>query len=114
MIRFPSWLANIEALVVQLNVVPSILVCCIYIPPTCSEQHFNDFLNFTHMLPADRDLLLVSNFNAPDINWNKKTASTIHSSSPCNSLHSKNLIQLIISKTHKLGNTLRSHSIELS
>ena len=58
------------------------------------------------MLPADRDLLLVGNFNAPDISWNTQTTSTICSSSLCDSIHSKNVIQLITSETHKLGNTI--------
>jgi len=64
-------------------------------------------INFINSLRADADgdLLLVGDFNSPNVNWCTLTASSPRSSVLCDSL-AKNLIQWVDEKTHALGNIL--------
>ena len=80
-------------IVVQLDP-PLLLVACVYIPPACSGADGNG------------DLLLVGDFNSPDVNWCTLTASSLPSSMLCGTFFAKNLIQLVDEKTHALGNIL--------
>ena len=54
----------------------------------------------------DGDLLLVGDFNSPDVNWCSLTASSLRSSVLCDTFFAKNLVQLVDEKTHALGNIL--------
>lgn len=71
---------------VELEVQPRTKVCCVYVPPACSEEEFNQLLDFIQSIPDDCDQLLLGDFNAPDVNWNTLTATAIHSSSLCDAI----------------------------
>ena len=82
-------------------------VCVIYIPPNVSEDYdlslhcylSNLSLNFTH-------LLILGDFNYPDIDWTRLHGSTSNSNSFCDLLFYYNLHQLIPSSTRRSGNIL--------
>ena len=60
----------------------------------------------TYPLAFCGPLLLIGDFNLPDIDWSSLTADTPPSRLFCNSLFSHNLVQLIHSPTHSHGNIL--------
>jgi len=55
---------------------------------------------------SDCDIIALGDFNAPDIDWSTLTGTTNYSHSLCNAVYNKNLTQIIITPTHKQGNTL--------
>ena len=97
---------NLELVVVELEVKPKIIICCVYVPPTSTEGSFNALQNFILSLPDGIDLFLLGDFNSPDINWNTMSASNYQSSSLCDTIVAKNLIQMVTKQTHKQGNIL--------
>ena len=77
-----------------------------YVPPTSTEGSFNTLQDFILSLPDGIDLFLLGDFNSPDINWNTMSASNYQSSSLCDTIVAKNLIQMVTKQTHKQGNIL--------
>ena len=59
---------SIEAQTVKLLTNPPTLLCCIYIPPNCSTDYYDQTLQYLSLLPSDSDLVIVGDFNCPDIN----------------------------------------------
>lgn len=95
-------------MIVELDISPPTFVCCVYIPPSgsCSTEYFSEMIQFINTLPNNQDLLLVGDFNAPDINWDRLTASSLRSSVLCDAIFAKNMIQLVDHMTHQSGSTL--------
>ena len=77
-----------------------------YVPPSCSEEYQQEAIHYLNSLPTDCDIIALGDFNAPDIDWSTLTGSTNYSHSLCNAVYNKNLTQIIITPTHKQGNTL--------
>jgi len=77
-----------------------------YVPPSCSEEYQQEAIHYLNSLPTDCDIIALGDFNAPDIDWSTLTGTTNYSHSLCNAVYNKNLTQIIITPTHKQGNTL--------
>lgn len=82
-----------------LDVLPKILVCCVYIPPGSDENLINQLLDLINLLPSDNDIILLGDFNVPDVNWDAMTASTSRSAALCECIFN-NLIQMVTGPTH--------------
>jgi len=95
-----------ELVLVELDLHPKIYICCIYVPPACSEDLFTEMLHSLQSVPTDGALILAGDFNAPDINWNTLTANSSRSSSLCDLFFSMNLVNLVTGPTHRLGSIL--------
>lgn len=91
---------------VELDLSPRLVVCCIYIPPSYSDQQFDAVLDSLNALPENCDLLLAGYFNEPDIDWDSQIAPSHRSSALCDLFFNKNLVQLISGSTHQMGNIL--------
>ena len=57
-------------------------------------------------LPDNSDLLVVGDFNAPDINWNTLSTTSTLLSPLCDLFLKKSLVQLVTHETHKSGHIL--------
>ena len=78
------------------------LTNCLF-PPSPSDLYLHDlFLT----LPNHSYLIILGDFNFPDINWSTLTATSPLSSSFCDNLFSTNLIQYVNESTHLHGNLL--------
>ena len=97
---------ELDIILVQLEILPRILVCCVYNPPSSSDDHFNRLLDLIHSLPVHGDVLILGDFNVPDVDWDTLSASTSRSSSLCDCIFENNLIQMVTGGTHCHGNTL--------
>ena len=97
---------SVELISIEILLNPKLILVCVYIPPSCSIVYMNAVLSAISSLPDDCDIIIAGDFNCPDINWSSLTGVTSNSVSLCNTLYSKNLIQLVTTPTHKQGNIL--------
>jgi hypothetical protein len=98
----------VELLVVE--IMPThqtpLYLCCIYAPPNCSEQYLTDIITCLHVIPPNSHLVLVGDFNLPDVDWEQLYGRSPSSNMFCESLFNLNLLQLVLEPTHIHGNTL--------
>ena len=78
----------------------------VYIPPNSPDSYHNSVFNFIRSLPQADDLIILGDFNYPNIDWQTLYGHNQHSSSFCNIITNLNLWQLIESPTHIAGNIL--------
>ena len=97
---------NCELLVIELDLKPKIAICCIYLPPSCPDAVFNASMVHLYALPRECDIIVVGDFNTPDINWESLTAVSSRSNVLCDFVDDYNLVQQIQSPTHSMGNIL--------
>ena len=97
---------DIESIVVEIDSSRPIVVCVLYVPPNANDlyhQHISDVL---HSLPPNKDLMIIGDFNLPDIDWDLLNGESKQSTNFCELIVHLNLCQLIISSTHNAGNIL--------
>ena len=82
------------------------ILTCIYVQPNCTEEYFAQLLFCIRSLPDDQDLLVVGDFNLPDIDWKTLSGVGTHGRDFCDCVFDKNLTQVLLEPTHKLGGTL--------
>ena len=63
---------------------------------------FNSLNNYNF----NEDILILGDFNAPDINWSTVSASSAASITLCELVFQNNLLQIIPESTHLLGDVL--------
>ena len=87
---------NTELIAVELLTNPSVILCCIYILPNCSTDYCIN-LNSLNTLPTSSNLIVLGDFNSPDINL---SGTSDFSSKLCDFIFEKNLTQLVNVPTH--------------
>ena len=97
---------NIEAVAVEIVYKTPIIICVLYIPPSANNNYHIQVSEFLQSLPSDKDLLILDDFNYPDINWDTYSGTTTQSSDFCDLMFDLNLCQSVLSATHKAGNIL--------
>ena len=82
-------------------------VCVIYIPPSSPDAHYGNLFTFLSSLRStSEDLLILGDFNLPDIDWDILTGHSLVSNQFCDLVFHTNLCQLISTPTHIRGNIL--------
>ena len=92
-------------MVVKLILPKPIVIGCAYLPPSPSSLMISSLfkhLSNLHVSP----LILLGDFNLPDVNWSSLTSSTPSSGLFCDLSLDLNLLQLVNCPTHSGGNTL--------
>ena len=97
---------SLESIAVEIDISPKTLIVCMYVPPSCPEAYQLEAIYYLNSLPTDHEIIVLRDFNAPDIDWPTLTGTTNYSLSLCNAAYNKNLTQIINVPTHKQGNTL--------
>lgn len=95
-----------EMVLLELQVSPVLVVGCIYLPPSCCNDVLDKVTTSLRSLNLDRDILLLGDFNAPDVDWNSLSTSSWRSTALCDLVFDMNLVQLVSGPTHVHGNTL--------
>ena len=90
----------------ELSLTPTILLGCVYVPPASSDLLFNLVCTTISCMATDKDVLLVWDFNAPDVDWKSFVAPSKRSQTLCDVICDKNLVQLVTESTHIHGNLL--------
>ena len=84
-------------------------VCLIiaYVPPSLDLPYLKTLLDyFSDLFDTHRHVLILGDFNCPDVDWNLLHSTSPHSSLLCDFVFRHNLSQLVSSPTHVKGNIL--------
>ena len=94
-----------ELELVKLNYSQPIVCCLTYIPPTITQyENLFDFLNGA--IIGSVNLIVLGDFNTPDIDWNTLSDFSPVSRQFCDLIFDSELSQLINCPTHIHGNIL--------
>ena len=96
-------LNHLELLTIILHLKNPITLCTVYVSPNSDEAYHNTLINYLISLP--NPVVIVGDFNTPDINRISLTGSNHFSNSLCD-LFEHNLNQLINYPTHTKRNIL--------
>ena len=98
---------NLEAILVQVFTRHLIILCLIYNPPNASDKYHQQLLEFLHSLSSySCSVILMDDFNIPDVNWSTLTESNHFSNQFCDANFDLNLTQIIDLPIHVHGNIL--------
>ena len=98
---------DLELISVSITHRDTIIICTVYIPPNSDSNYVNSLLLYLSNLITSHDhIILVGDFNFPDVNWDTVSGSSLPSESFCDFVFQNNLSQLIRSPTHLKGNIL--------
>jgi len=84
----------------------NLTVTRLYIPPNADQSYFSRFQSLMGIDNSNKDLILLGDFNLPNINWDTMSGSIPRSTDFCDFLFKLNLEQLIATPTHIAGNIL--------
>ena len=102
-----SSLNDIEAIAVHLLTRNPIKLCVVYNPPNSGLLYQQKLLSFlSDFMQSEGNVLILGDFNTPDINWSTLTAESGFSFQLCNLIFQHNFTQVITSPTHEHGNLL--------
>ena len=103
------WLSptDLEIITIELNSTHSSkILCLVYNPPNESTESHEHLIAYLKSLSTHNHLLIIGDFNMPDINWATLTGATQSSSLFCVFMFEHSLSQLVTDPTHVKGNTL--------
>ena len=103
LLRSPS---DLEVLSIAVGVPVCVTVCVAYVPPGCSTVYAASFLEYIDTLCSTQHLILVGDFNCPDICWPTLSSTASFSPELCDVVFKHNLSQVVHCPTHIKGNTL--------
>ena len=84
-----------------------LVFCCIYVPPESSLSYISSLVHFlTDLSSSFSKIIIVSDFNFPDIDWFTLVGTSISSNCFCNFVYDCNLTQHVYEPTHVKGNVL--------
>ena len=98
--------SEIESIAVKITSNKSFIVCVVYVPPVVDDTYYKHLSDLLFSLPLDENVLILGDFNLPDIDWDLLSGGTRFSSGFCDLTVDLNLRQLVASSTHKAGNIL--------
>ena len=100
---------HLEIITMRLELQNPVILCCTYISPSTDRTILNNAIFYLADLLRSNpthDIVLVGDFNLPDINWNTLSASSSVSELFCDFVYNHNLAQLVYEPTHIRGNIL--------
>ena len=97
----------LELEVVTVNIGSPFTLSTIYIPPSSPDDYHRSMIDYLKSLSfTSTNLVLVGDFNYPDISWAAVTGSTASSNLFCDYVFNNNLVQLVHRPTHVKGSIL--------
>ena len=97
---------SLELVVVEIQIPRPVILCLVYIPPAPEPASVYSIINFLSSIVDGRNIILLGDFNFPDINWDNITSSSHLSNFFCNFVFDNDLLQFVKSPTHCKGNIL--------
>ena len=82
------------------------VVCVVYGPPNCCSGYSNDIVSYLRSISNYDSIIIMGDFNVPDINWSSLCGNSPYSTSLCNFVFDYNLSQVIQIPTHTRGNNM--------
>ena len=88
--------SNLEVVCIKLNLSHPITCCVLYNPPNLLSEYCDNLLNFISNISNSSDrLILLGDFNLPDINWNVLSGNSPVSNKLCDLIFHSGMNQLI-------------------
>ena len=98
---------NLELVAVKIYSKYSFILCLIYNPPNSDLSYFFNLLDYlNNLLALNNKIILLGDFNLPDINWESLTGQFVSSNLFCDIVFKFNLSQFVNLPTHIHGNIL--------
>ena len=102
-IQSPS---HLDYLLIQVSAPKPLFVCLVYIPPCSDLTYYSALFDFISVSTNQSEVVLLGDFNCPDVNWSSLTASEYSSRLLCDFVFDNDLCQLVVLPTHIHGNIL--------
>ena len=67
------------------------VVCVVYCPPNCCSGYSNDLVSYLRSISNYDSIIIMGDFNVPDINWSSLCGNSPYSTSLCNFVFDYNL-----------------------
>ena len=90
----------------QLMIMGSPLICVVYVPPNSDTSYYASLISYLDSISATHRIIILGDFNSPDICWSMLHGHFSPSKSLCDLLFRHNLSQMVDFPTHINGNTL--------
>jgi len=98
---------NLELICIRLNLPNPVTVCIVYIPPNITLTYYETLFDFLFNLSnASNKLIILGDFNFPDIDWDSLSGHSPVSNQFCDLVFQAGLSQLIDTPTHNHDNIL--------
>ena len=98
---------NLEIISIKIGQGYNLVICCIYVPPESSFSYVSSLVHFlTDLSSSFSKIIIVGDFNFPDIDWSTLMGTSISSNCFCNFVFDCNLSQHVLEPTHVKGNVL--------
>ena len=97
---------SLELVVVEIQIPRPVILCLVYIPPAPEPASVYSIINFLSSIVDGHNIILLEDFNFPDINWDNLTSSSHLSNFFCDFVFDNDLLQFVKSPTHCKGNIL--------
>ena len=99
---------ELEIITVNLNYLNGpITLCTVYVPPNSGNDHHKNLLSYlAHVSSSADSVILVADFNLPDVCWSSLIGQSPFSNSFCVFVYEHNFSQLVDCHTHVKGNIL--------
>ena len=93
---------NLEVICVRLT---DIFLCTVYVPPGSDNDYHESLLNYLTKLASSTDhVVIVGDFNLPDINWSSLNGTSTFSNSFCPTHIKGNILDIVLSNTNFIQN----------
>ena len=98
---------HLEVLTVEVSVSSPILICVVYIPPSCNSNYYSEVFRYLDSTISQHPRsVIIGDFNLPDISWFTLSDQSPSSIALCELAFCHNLLQLVDFPTHIMGNIL--------
>ena len=92
----------LEIITVNLNFLNGpITLCTVYVPPNSGDDYYKTLLSYlAHVSSSADSIILVGDFNLPDVCWSSLIGQSPFSNSFCDFVYKQNFSQLVECPTH--------------
>jgi len=98
---------SLEVITVSVSLLPVITCCVVYAPPNSTTEYHTELNNyFSTITSLLNPVIIIGEFNMPDINWSTLTGNSFISNNFCEFVFQSNLEQVVATPTHIHGNVL--------
>ena len=98
---------NLETMCIKLMLPNPITLCVNYVPPSSTAVYYDNLFNFfLHLHQVSDKMIILGDFNLPDIDWDVLSGHSPVSNQFCDLVFQTGLSQLIDRPTHIHGNIL--------
>ena len=97
---------NLEVVKISVQAHCSLTICAVYTPPNSKNDYIQGLYLYLSTLISSANVILLGDFNAPDVNWDTFISTNTISDHLCDFIIDHNMFQQVNKPTHIHGNIL--------